>query len=97
VVRIHDETGRRGLFVNPSFTSHIKGFAPHESDALLDLLYAHIVQPEHSVRWRWAPGDIAFWDNRATVHYAVQDYGEDFRRVERVTLSGSRPVGVLAA
>jgi alpha-ketoglutarate-dependent sulfate ester dioxygenase len=92
VVRLHPENGRRSIFVNPGFTTHIVGLSKLESDALLALLYEHITRPEHAVRWRWAPGDLAFWDNRATLHYAVADY-DTSRRVGRVTLSGERPVG----
>ncbi|GAB2618096.1 taurine dioxygenase [Streptomyces capparidis] len=93
VVRVHPETGRRGLFVNPGFTSHIVGVSDAESRGILDLLHAHITKPEHIVRHRWAPGDVAMWDNRATAHYANRDYG-DFRRImHRVTLQGDVPVG----
>lgn len=92
VVRVHPETGERGLFVNPTFTAYIEGLLPSESDALLDLLYRHMTQPERTVRWRWQAGDVAFWDNRATAHYATADYDE--RRVmHRVTVAGDRPVG----
>jgi alpha-ketoglutarate-dependent taurine dioxygenase len=92
VVRVHPENGRRSIFVNPGFTTHIVGLPAPESDALLAQLYEHITRPEHAVRWRWAPGDLAFWDNRATLHYAVADY-DTARRVGRVTLSGERPLG----
>ena len=71
---MHPETGQRGLLVNPVFTSHIEGLSRLESDAYLGLLYAHITLPEHVVRWRWRSGDVAFWDNRATSHYAAADY-----------------------
>jgi alpha-ketoglutarate-dependent taurine dioxygenase len=92
VVRVHPETGARGLFVNPTFTAGIEGLSPTESTAVLDLLYRHSTEPERTVRWRWRPGDVAFWDNRATAHYATADYDE--RRVmHRVTLAGERPVG----
>ncbi|NUS87393.1 MAG: taurine dioxygenase [Streptomyces sp.] len=93
VVRVHPETGRKGLFVNPGFTSHIVGVSDAESRAILDLLYAHLQKPEHIVRHRWRPGDVAMWDNRSTAHYANRDYG-DFRRVmHRITLRGDVPVG----
>ncbi|HEV7725519.1 MAG TPA: TauD/TfdA family dioxygenase [Modestobacter sp.] len=93
VVRVHPETGRRSLFVNPGFTSHIAGVSEAESRALLDLFYAHLTQPEHIVRHRWSVGDVAMWDNRATLHYANRDYG-DFRRImHRVTLRGDEPFG----
>lgn len=94
VVRVHPETGRRSLFVNPGFTSHISGVSDAESRHLLDLFYAHITKPEHIVRHRWSAGDVAMWDNRATLHYANRDYG-DFRRImHRITLRGDEPVGV---
>jgi alpha-ketoglutarate-dependent taurine dioxygenase len=93
VVRIHPETGRRSLFVNPGFTSHIAGVSDAESRGLLDLFYAHLTKPEHIVRHRWSVGDVAMWDNRATLHYANRDYG-DFRRImHRITLRGDEPVG----
>lgn len=91
VVRTHPETGRRSLFVNPGFTSHIVGLSRQESDGLLALLYDHMTAPEHVVRHKWQPGDVAFWDNRSTLHYAAQDYGHADRVMHRVTLRGSRP------
>ena len=74
VVRVHPETGERGLFVNPVFTSHIEGLSRLESERILGLLYDHITAPERVVRWRWRAGDVAMWDNRATSHYAAADY-----------------------
>ena len=62
-----------------------------ESDALLRLLYEHATSPEYLVRHRWSAGDIAFWDNRSTLHYAVRDYGEHHRLMHRVTIRGDRP------
>jgi alpha-ketoglutarate-dependent taurine dioxygenase len=91
VVRTHPETGARSLFVNPQFTSHIVGLSGRESDALLGLLYEHMTAPEYSVRYRWQAGDVAFWDNRTTMHYATQDYGDAHRIMHRVTLRGDRP------
>jgi len=96
VVRVHPETGRRSLFVNPGFTEWIQGVSDAESRHLLDLFYAHITKPEHIVRHRWAEGDVAMWDNRATVHYANRDYGDARRVMHRVTLRGDAPVGVEA-
>ncbi|MEU7750286.1 TauD/TfdA family dioxygenase [Micromonospora sp. NPDC049101] len=93
VVRVHPETGRRGIFVNPGFTSHIVGVSEAESRAILDLLYAHLTKPEHLVRHRWRPGDVAMWDNRSTAHYANRDYGGARRVVHRITLRGDRPQG----
>ena len=93
VVRVHPETGERALFVNPTFTSHLVGLTPKESAAILELLYDHIAQPERIVRWKWRVGDLAFWDNRATAHYAILDYGDQHRRLHRITLQGDRPFG----
>lgn len=93
VVRIHPETGRKALFVNRGFTSHIVGLSRIESDGLLALLYAHIEQPEFTLRHRWQIGDVLIWDNQVTSHYAVDDYGSGGRRVRRVTLAGEAPVG----
>ncbi len=93
VVRVHPETGRRALFVNPGFTSHIEGVSDAESRGILDLLYAHITKPEHIVRHRWRLGDLVLWDNRATLHYANRDYGDAHRVMHRITLRGDVPVG----
>jgi taurine dioxygenase len=91
VVRTHPESNRRGLFVNPTFTTHIKGLSRPESAAVLELLYQQATAPEHLVRWRWSAGDIAFWDNRSTLHYPVRDYGDHHRLMHRVTIRGDRP------
>ncbi|MFD5395582.1 TauD/TfdA dioxygenase family protein [Streptomyces sp. NPDC127097] len=91
VVRRHPETGRRMLFVNASFTTHIVGLGRAASDRLLRLLFQQAQVPEFQVRWRWQPGDLAFWDNRATQHYAVNDYGTHRRVAERVAIAGDRP------
>ncbi|MFF0187509.1 TauD/TfdA dioxygenase family protein [Streptomyces sp. NPDC005244] len=97
VVRVHPESGRKGLFVNPGFTSHIAGVSEHESRGILDILYAHLIKPEHTVRHRWQPGDVAIWDNRATSHYANRDYGDQHRVMHRITLRGDVPVGPVTA
>lgn len=94
VVRVHPTTGRPSLFVNPGFTSHIVGLSSLESEALLGLLFAHSIQPEFIVRHQWKPGDVVLWDNRATMHYACDDYGDAPRRMRRVTIRGSEPFGV---
>ncbi|NBE57073.1 TauD/TfdA dioxygenase family protein [Streptomyces boluensis] len=91
VVRTHPESGRRMLFVNTSFTTRIHGLERAESDELLRLLYQQAHVPEFQVRYRWQAGDIAFWDNRATQHYAVNDYGDARRVAERVAIAGDRP------
>ncbi|MBT2227674.1 TauD/TfdA family dioxygenase [Nonomuraea sp. NEAU-A123] len=95
VVRVHPETGERALFVNPGFTDHIVGLSAVESRRVLDLLYEQITRPEYTVRFRWQPGSLAFWDNRATAHLAPSDLDHlDVQRtLHRVTLIGDRPVG----
>lgn len=93
VVRTHPETGRLGLFVNPQFTRHLEGLSQIESERILDLLYRHCQQPQFSCRFRWQVGAVAFWDNRATWHFAIDDYGDAIRVAHRVTLRGDRPYG----
>ncbi len=95
VVRVHPVTKAKGLFVNPGFTSHIVDLSPRESKAVLDLLYGELTRPEYTVRFRWEPGSLAFWDNRATAHLAPSDYEHlGLRRtLHRITLIGDVPVG----
>ena len=94
VVRVHPETGERGLFVNETFTQHIVGLSRAESDAILSMLYARTIEPERVVRWKWREGDVAFWDNRSTAHYAAADHGDSARIMHRVTVAGPVPVGI---
>jgi taurine dioxygenase len=91
VVRTHPETHEDGLFVNYGFTSKIAGLRRKESDALLNFLFEHIQKPEFLVRWRWTPNTVAFWDNRVTQHYAVNDYLPNRRLMHRATVLGDRP------
>ncbi len=93
VIRVHPETGRPSVFVNPLFTVKIDGLRRTESDALLGMLYELATRPELQLRWHWSAGDVAFWDNRCTMHYALLDYGDERRRMERVALEGDRPTG----
>jgi len=93
VVRVHSETGRRTLFVNAIFTRAIVGLPEAESDALLLRLTREISRPEHQCRFRWAPGSVAFWDNRATQHYAASDYWPQRRVMDRISIAGDRPLG----
>jgi taurine dioxygenase len=97
VVRTHPETGEEGLFVNYGFTSRIKGLTGKESAAILKLLHEHIQKPEFTIRWSWKPGSLAFWDNRITQHYAVNDYLPHRRIMHRATILGDRPVFKAAA
>jgi alkyl sulfatase len=94
VVRVHPETGDKALYVNPGFTSHIVDVSPHESRRLLGLFYDELARPEYTVRFKWEPGSIAFWNNRSTVHLAPRDLTLDHdRRLYRVTLVGDVPQG----
>lgn len=92
-VRVHPETGERSLLVG-GFARRVAGFSPQASRDLLRILQEWATRPEHTVRWRWRVGDLAIWDNQATLHYAIYDYGTAHRRVERVTVTGGVPVGV---
>lgn len=91
VVRTHPETGEDGLFVNYGFTERIKGLRRKESDAVLSMLFDHIQKPEFQVRFRWSENAVAFWDNRVTQHYAVNDYLPYRRVMNRATILGDRP------
>ncbi|OHV29676.1 taurine dioxygenase [Parafrankia colletiae] len=96
VVRVHPETGERVLFVSPNFTQRIVELSNTESQQVLNLLFNHLATPAYTVRFRWQPDSIAFWDNRATAHLVPTDYGHlDFDRVmHRITIAGDIPVGV---
>jgi len=91
VARTHPVTGRRILYVNPTFTAYLQGVPPAEGDAVLAFLYEHQQRPEFQCRWRWRAGDLAIWDNRATHHYAIADYGDAPRTIHRITLEGEAP------
>jgi taurine dioxygenase len=91
VVRTHPETKKKALYVNAAFTQHIVGMDRDQSAALLKHLYAQAAIPEYQCRFRWQKNSIAFWDNRASQHYAVSDYWPALRRMERVTIIGDRP------
>lgn len=91
VIRTHPVTGRKALFVSDGFTTRINELEPAESRAILDLLFAHFARPEFTVRWRWKENDVAFWDNRVTQHYAVDDYRPQRRVMHRATILGDKP------
>jgi taurine dioxygenase len=93
VVHVHPETGERALLLG-HFVKRFQGLSSSDSRRLFDTLQSHVLRLEHTVRWRWAPGDVAIWDNRATQHYAINDYGQQHRVVRRVTVSGTPAVGV---
>lgn len=93
VVRVHPESGERVLLLGHFFKRFV-GLGATESAALFDLLQTRITKLENTVRWNWQLGDLAIWDNRATQHYAVSDYDDQFRRLSRVTLAGDIPLDV---
>ncbi|MEE2057467.1 TauD/TfdA dioxygenase family protein [Rhodococcus artemisiae] len=95
VVRVHPVTGEKALFVQPGFTSRIVGLSPAQSNHLLDLLFEEVTAPAYTVRFRWFPGSVAVWDNRATAHLAPTDLDHlDVTRVlYRTTIEGDVPVG----
>ena len=95
LVTLHPETGEKVLFISPSFLKTISGLRTRESKVLLELLWEHAVRSEFTVRFKWEPGSIAFWDNRATAHVAPQDiFDLEFdRQLYRSTLVGTVPVG----
>ncbi len=91
VVRTHAETGRKSLFVNPGMTTGLENFNADESAALLGLLFRHATRPEFCTRHRYTQGDVVMWDNRSLMHYAVDDYGDQPRYMERTTGIGEVP------
>jgi taurine dioxygenase len=90
VALTHPETGRKALYVNESFTTRILELEPLESASVLSFLFRHVERPDFTMRWKWTPGDMAFWDNRAVQHYAVPDY-ETTRLMQRIVLAGVQP------
>lgn len=91
VIRTHPETGKKALFVNATFTTHIEGLPLDESAAILKFLAEKVKTPEFQVRFKWEKGSVAIWDNRATQHYAVADYYPQCRRMHRITINGDVP------
>jgi len=93
VVRVHPETGEKVLLLG-HFIRRLVGHTTIDSNEIFALLQRHVIRLEHTVRWFWRPGDIAIWDNRATQHYAVDDYADLPRLLHRITLAGDIPVSV---
>ncbi|MGW8992121.1 TauD/TfdA dioxygenase family protein [Streptomyces zhihengii] len=92
VVRVHPESGERGLFIG-GFAQSLVGLSASESRDILRILQSYVTRPENVVRWTWAPGDLVLFDNRITQHYAPDDYGDLPRLLHRVTVAGDVPVG----
>ena len=88
----HPDTGELLLFVNPTYTTHIEGLPRMQSDELLASLYQHCTRPEFSCRFKWSPGSLVLWDNRSTLHYAVNDYDGARRCLYRTTIAGAAPL-----
>jgi taurine dioxygenase len=86
LVRTHPVTGKKHLYLSESFTTHIIGVDAEESQRVLDFLFRHVAKPEYQCRFAWRPGSMAFWDNRAALHYAVADYWPEKRLMHRVTI-----------
>jgi taurine dioxygenase len=93
VVTRHPETGRKVLYISPTYTTRFEGWTVEESAPLLKYLFEHSSRPDNICRFHWSVGDIAFWDNRSTWHFAVQDYNGYRRVMHRVSVVGSAPVG----
>lgn len=91
VIRTHDETGARALFVCRAFTRNFVGWSREESASVLEYLYQHSVRPEYQARHQWRPGDLVMWDNRALLHFAVHDHGDEPRTIHRVQVAGPIP------
>lgn len=95
VVIRHPESGKSALFVNEGFTSHLQGFDETESQAILGFLYSHSTSPDFTYRHQWQQNDLLIWDNRATIHLAIQDYNAD-RYLHRSTVLAETPVALSA-
>lgn len=91
VIRTHPESGKKVIFVNSLFTTHIVELPPAESEALLNFLYQHVTTAEYTCRFRWEPNSIAIWDNRSTQHKPVNDYFPAHRKLLRTTIDGDKP------
>ena len=90
IVRTHDETGEKALYVNPNFTKYIVGMPSDESESLLFRIFSHHVRPEFTYRHRWNINDLVLWDNRSVMHYAIADYDEQ-RIMHRIVVQGNVP------
>lgn len=94
VVQVHPETGERNLLLGQFFVRKFVGISTEDSRSLLAILQGHVTKEENTVRWRWRPGDVAIWDNRATQHRVVPDFGDQPRHMQRVTIQGAKAIGI---
>jgi taurine dioxygenase len=90
LVRTHPETGRKVLYVG-GHVQRIDGMTNEESDPLINFLRQHSIRPEFTCRFRWESGSVAFWDNRCTQHFAINDYPAETRIMRRITICGDTP------
>ena len=91
VIHTHPESGKKVIFVNSLFTTHIEGLSAAESDAILQYLYEHVKTVEYTCRFKWAPNCLAIWDNRSTQHKPINDYFPAHRQLNRITIDGDQP------
>jgi taurine dioxygenase len=91
VVRTHPRTGRPALWVNRGWTTGLEGVPPRQAQPLLRFFFDAMEQPEYTCRWTWSEGDVAVWDNRCTMHYALRDFGDAYREIHRITVAGEKP------
>ena len=93
LVHVHPESGERSLILGHFFKNFV-GLSQADSQRLFAIYQEHVTRPENTVRWRWQPGDVAIWDNRATQHRAVADFGLQHRQLRRATVAGRVPVAI---
>ena len=91
MIRTHPETGRKAIFVNPTFTTKIDDVPTDEGRGIMDFLFAHITKAAFQCRFRWQKHSVAMWDNRCTIHQAIWDYFPQVRTGHRVTIMGDKP------
>ena len=91
IIRTHPETGQKSIYLNLSHTSHLKEMTVPESRPIINYLCRHMIRPEFTCRFRWSKGSLAIWDNRTTLHHAINDYPNQRRHMLRITLAGDRP------
>ena len=92
LIRTHPITGKKAIYVNRTFTTGIKGMNENESSSILDFLFEHCEHVNFQIRYRWNKNDMAFWDNRCTMHRAIWDYWPNERKGRRVTIKGDKPI-----
>lgn len=92
LIRTHPVTGKKAIYVNRTFTTGIEGMNKNESSSILEFLFEHCEHVNFQIRYRWNKNDMAFWDNRCTMHRAIWDYWPNERKGRRVTIKGDKPV-----